>query len=310
MGRRRIGQEVMGFTRAERRGGLDEISAAIDWAPLERWLEGISPPGRGEAGWPPLALLKALLLGLWHDLSDVRLAEALEDRASFRRFCGFASGEATPERTAFVRFWRELVRRRLEGPLFHEVVRQLDARGLTVRTGTLVDATMVRAASRDDGQAGWKAYGKDAPAKGYKAHVATDEGGDIVRKVVVTAANLPDAQGMGRLLDRYPGRVWADSAYDQGALKDAIRRRHGEPKIVRRLHKRSREAVNAAKAAWNATIRPVRARIEKVFGTAKRSYGLGQARYMGRPRVSLQVHLTFIAYNLRRAANLLRAAPA
>ena len=108
MGRRRIGQEVMCFARADRRAGLDEISAAIDWAPLDRWLEGISPPGRGEAGWPPLALLKALLLGLWHDLSDVRLAEALEDRASFRRFCGFASSEATPERTAFVRFRREL----------------------------------------------------------------------------------------------------------------------------------------------------------------------------------------------------------
>jgi len=310
MGRRRIGQEVMGFARPERRSGLDEISAAIDWAPLARWLDGISPPGPGEAGWPPLALLKALLLAMWHDLGDEKLSEALEDRASFRRFCGFSTSEAVPERTAFVRFRRELVERRLEGPLFHEVVRQLDARGLTVRTGTLVDATMVRAASREDGQAGWKAYGKDAPAKGYKAHVATDEGGDIVRKVVVTAANLPDAAGMRHLLDRHPGRVWADSAYDQGRLKEMIRRRRGEPKIVRRMSRAGAEAMNAAKRAWNATISPVRARIEKVFGTTKRSYGLGQARYMGRPRVSLQVHLTFIAYNLRRAANLLRPAPA
>jgi len=165
MGRRRIGQEVLGFARSERRAGLDEISVAIDWDPLERWLDGISPPGRGEAGWPPLALLKALLLGLWHDLSDVRLAEALDDRASFRRFCGFSQTEAVPERTAFVRFRRALVRRRLEKPLFNEVVRQLDARGLTVRTGTLVDATMVRAASRDDGQAGWRPMGRMLPRR-------------------------------------------------------------------------------------------------------------------------------------------------
>ncbi|WP_442885519.1 transposase [Amaricoccus sp.] len=55
------------------------------------------------------------------------------------------------------------------------------------------------------------------------------------------------------------------------------------------------------KRAWNATIHPVRCWIEKVFGTAKRSYGLARARYLGRPRVSLQVHPTFIAYNLRRA---------
>ncbi len=310
MGRRRIGQEEMGFVRAERASELDALSAAIEWAPLERRLEAISPPGRGEPGWPPLALLKALLLGFWHDLSDVKLAEALDDRASFRRFCGFSRSEAVPERTAFVRFRRELVRRRLERPLFGEVVRQLDAKGLTVRTGTLVDATMVRAASPRDRQAGWKAYGKDAPQKGYKAHVATDESGDIVRRVSVTPANRHDATALARLLDRHPGRVWADSAYDGQAIHARIRRRRGSARIVRRLDPRSSPAANAAKRAWNAAIHPVRCRIEKVFGTAKRSYGMARARYLGRRRVSLQVHLTFLAYNLRRATSLLRAARA
>jgi transposase, IS5 family len=310
MGRRRIGQEVMGFAREERRSTLDDLDAAIDWAPLAGRLGAISPPGPGEPGWPPLALLKALLVGFWHDLSDVRLAEALEDRASFRRFCGFSATEATPERTAFVRFRRELVRRRLDRVLFNEVVRQLDARGLTVRTGALIDATVIRAASRDDGQAGWKAYGPDAPVKGYKAHVATDEAGDIVRKIAVTAANVHDAKGARGLIDRHPGRVWADGAYDQGAPEARIRRRNGAAMIVRRVDKASRERWNAAKRAWNAAIHPVRCRIEKVFGTAKRGYGLRRARYMGRRRVSLQVHLTFLAYNLRRAVTLLRPAAA
>ena len=54
----------------------------------------------------------------------------------------------------------------------------------------------------------------------------------------------------------------------------------------------------------------MRCRIEKVFGTAKRSYGMARARYLGRRRVSLQVHLTFLAYNIRRATALLRAARA
>jgi IS5 family transposase len=66
-------------------------------------------------------LFRALLLATWHDLSDVRLAESLDDRASFRRFCGFAAHEPTPERTAFVRFRRELVRRGLDGALFEEI---------------------------------------------------------------------------------------------------------------------------------------------------------------------------------------------
>jgi IS5 family transposase len=78
-----------------------------------------------------------LLLATWHDLSDVTLAEALDDRTSFRRFCGFAAHEPTPERTAFVRFRRELVRRGLDRVRFDAVTRQLEAKGVMVRTGTL-----------------------------------------------------------------------------------------------------------------------------------------------------------------------------
>ena len=72
------------------RGGtsLDDVSRLVDWSELDRVLASISASAKGEPGWPPLALLRALLLATWHDLSDVRLAESLDDRASFRRFCG------------------------------------------------------------------------------------------------------------------------------------------------------------------------------------------------------------------------------
>ena len=309
MAHRRIGQEAFGFAGAERgrSAGLDELDAVLDWTRLERDLAGIYAAAKGEPAWPPLALFKALLLGLWHDLSDVRLAEALDDRASFRRFCGFSLREPTPERTAFVRFRAELVRRGLEAKLLAAVVRQLEARRLVVRGGTLVDATVVRAASRDDDEAGWNAYARGGPVKGYEAHISTDEAGGIVRKVAVTPANLQDCRGLEAVLPKRPGRVWADAAYDQVASRDRIRAAGGTARVCWRINPRSRPAYNAAKRAWNATIRPVRARIEKVFGTAKRSYGLGRARYLGLARTSLQAHLTAIAYNLRRAANLLRA---
>ena len=75
---------------ADPRGGtsLDEVAALVDWAELDGMLAGISASPKGEPGWPPLALFRALLLATWHDLSDVRLAEALDNRASFRRFRG------------------------------------------------------------------------------------------------------------------------------------------------------------------------------------------------------------------------------
>jgi transposase, IS5 family len=310
MSRRRIGQEAFGFVQGERgrNGRLEAIAAAIDWTAIERLLVGIHAAAKGEPAWPPLALFKALLLGFWYDLSDVALAEALDDRASFRRFCGFGSSEATPERTAFVRFRRELVRRKLDAKLFQAVVRQIEARGLVVRTGTLVDATVIEQASKTDGEADWCVYAGPhrTPVKGYKGHVAADEAGGIVRKLVVTPANVHDAQGLEPVLPARPGRVWADSAYDQAASHARVRAKGGVPRIARRVSKRMAAAKAAARRAWNRTVASVRCRVEKIFGTAKGSYGLGRARYVGLARVSLQVHLTLMAYNLTRACALLR----
>ena len=70
-------------------------------------------------------MFKALLLSIWYDLSDVKLAEALDDRASFRGFCGFSADETTPERTPFVRFRRLLVAYKLDRTLFEAVTVQL-----------------------------------------------------------------------------------------------------------------------------------------------------------------------------------------
>ncbi|GAN75525.1 transposase [Acidiphilium multivorum AIU301] len=92
---------------------------------------------------------------MWHDLSDVKLAEALDDRASFRWFYGFVRLETTPERTAFVRFRRLLVARRLDGGLFEAITAQLKAKAITVKTGTLVNTTIIASANKDDGEGRW-----------------------------------------------------------------------------------------------------------------------------------------------------------
>ncbi len=131
MAQRRIGQEAFRFgAKAGRRTSLDALSSLIDWAPVGRILAGLYPSAKGEKAWPPLAMFKALLLATWYDLSDVVLAEALSDRASFRRFCGFARDEATPERTAFVRFRRQLVERGLDRNLFEASCAILSPRAL------------------------------------------------------------------------------------------------------------------------------------------------------------------------------------
>src|SRR3712207_9497132 len=111
MARRRIGREDL-IARPEPRAAssLAELAALLDWAEIDRALAGISAAAKGEPGWPPLALFRGLLLATWHDLSGLRLAEAADDRASFRRFCGFVAHQPTPERTPFLRFPRQPLR--------------------------------------------------------------------------------------------------------------------------------------------------------------------------------------------------------
>ena len=314
MARRRIGQEDL-IARPEPRTALPllELAALLDWAEIDCYLVGISAAAKGECGWPPLALFRGLLLATWYDLSDVKLAVALNDRTSFRRFCGFAAHEPTPERTAFVRFRRELVRRDLDRTLFEAVTRQLEAKGVMVRTGTLVDATVrgmprtPSASVRKDDEARWAGHRRRKPVHGYKAHVATDEGAGLVRGVEITTANLHDAAELEAVLPPEAGDVHVDSACMGDKPSKAIQAPGGTPKVVQ-TGSWGGAAALARLAAHNAEVRRIRCRIEKVFGTCKRSYGMPRMRWLGLAKAGLQVRLTAVADNLRRTVTLLGAA--
>lgn len=310
MPRRRIGQETFGFDAADRRTALDELHGLIAWTPIEAALGAIPVAQRGEAAWPPLALFKALLIAVWHDLSDVKLAAAIEDRASFRRFCGFSRYEPTPERTAFVRFRKLLIARGLDDLLVDLVNQQLRARSVAVKTGTLVDATVIASASQGDGEAGWSGHRTRKALHSHKAQVAADADTGLVERVDVTPGNVHDGRAGGAVLPDDPGRVYADSAYRGSAFSDAVVAKGGEPRVVATPYW-AREGDTAAQAAFlarNGAIQRVRARIAKIVGTWKRSYGLRRMRWRGLAKAALQVRLTAIAYNLRRGVTLLRAA--
>ena len=288
---------------------LDALSELIDWQPISDLLAPLYPARKGEPGWPPLAMVKALLLAMWHDLSDVKLAEALDDRASFRRFCGFARLEATPERTAFVRFRRLLVAHRLDGGLFEAITAQLKAKAITVKTGTLVDATIIASASKDDGEGRWVKH-KGRPAiHGFKAHVGADASTALVEKVSVTPANVNDGRAGDAALPDDPGEVFADSAYRGACFRAAVRTKGGTPRVIlTAMWGRDEQETLARLDAWNRPIHRIRGRIEKIFGTWKRSYGLRRMRWRGLAKAAVQVHFTAIAYNLKRTLNILGTA--
>jgi len=298
MALRRIGQEVLRFgAKALRPTSLDQLLALIDVAPAERALARLYPSAMGEKAWPPLAMFKALLLATWYNLSDVALAEALSDRASFRRFCGFACDEETPERTAFVRFRRLLVAHGLDQSLFAAIARDLERKGACVRKGTLIDATIIASASKGDGEAAWAKHKSRGPSHGYKAHIAADKDTGIIRKVETTPANEADVAIGPEIIPDQPGEVYGDKAYDALSVEAAIEASGGVAKLLRKGH---RWLKAKTLEAHNRPLKPIRARIEKIFGTWKRSYHFRAMRWMGLAKAKLQVHLAAIAYNMKR----------
>lgn len=307
MGRRRIGQETLRLScQAGGVSSLDRLADLIDWTPIEVLLSDIHAAAKGEPAWPPLALFKAMLIATWYDLSDVKLAEALDDRASFRRFCGFSAHEATPERTAFVRLRRALSDRGLDQALFEAVTRQLKAKAIRVKTGTLVVATTIASACESDGDARWVKHKGRRAVHGFKAHVGADADTALVEEVAITPANVNDGKAGPKALPDDPGEVFADSAYRGHHFGAAVRAKGGIPRVIATgMWGEDTTKTLARLAAYNRPIHRVRGRIEKIFGTWKRSYGLRRMRWCGLAKAAVQVRLAAIAYNLKRVLNLL-----
>lgn len=307
MARRKIGQERFSFLDGAKPSELDGLDALVDWSEIDGSMADISCAPKGESGWPPLCLFKAFLLARWYDLSDIKLAEALDDRASFRRFCGFARHEPTPERTAFVRFRKALVERGLGDCLFDIITGQLRRQHVSVRQGTLIDATIIASASKQDEQARFIKHKNKTAVHGYKAHVASDETTDLVEKVGVTPANVNDGKAGCDVVPDKPGQVYADSAYRGSRFRKAVEDKGGVACVVQLgVWARDEAAAKQRLRDINRPIQRVRGRIEKIFGTWKRSYGMRAMAHRGLAKATLQVQLCAIAYNLKRSLNLLR----
>ena len=108
---------------------LERIAGAFDWSALDVIMAELRSARTGRPGWPPLVMLKALLLAQWYGLSDPELEDALSDRLSFRRFVGLPLDGGVPDETTLCRFRNELARRGLTERLLAAVDAQLTARG-------------------------------------------------------------------------------------------------------------------------------------------------------------------------------------
>lgn len=315
MARKRVGQMSWVDAAVSTRGGsrrnkLGEISALVDWSPFEHLLSEIHSASRGEASYPPLLMFKVLLLQRWHDLSDPGMEDALFDRLSFRSFVGLALSDDTPDHSTIWRFREHLATEGLIEPLMAELARQLDRRRMVLKQGTLIDATLVRAAARRPRMEEGKTSATDPDARfgtnnerrryafGYKLHVAVDGGSGLVRGARLTPANVQEIELATEMVQGDEQAVYADRGYDARRLHDHLAAAGIADGVMRRA--KTGRPLTPEAVAHNHLLSLRRRPVEKLFGTLKRSYRLDRAPYFNQARNTVALLLACFAYNLRR----------
>jgi IS5 family transposase len=312
---RKVGQPSFAeaFVEGGKNARLDRIAGLIDWLPLERLLAGIYASGTGRPSYPPLVMLKVLLLESWYGLGDPAMEEALSDRLSFRRFVGLGLEDKVPDYSTISRFRTLLTERGLADALFAEVTGQIEAKGLVIRSGTLIDATAIDAAAAEpsrqkgggrstaDPDASWVKRADGSARFGYKLHAAVDLGTGIVRRAVVTPANVADVDKGHELVIGDERSVYADKGYVGPRMRERLKASGIRDRVQHKAQKN--RPLTSRQHLRNKLIGRIRGRIEGVFGALKRSYGLARMRYMGLARNTAATLFTLMAWNLARAAD-------
>ncbi len=284
---------------------LKKIDDQINWRPFEKLMEPLYHPTLGRPSHPPLMMFKALLLQQWYVLSDPGLEEAICDRLSFQRFLGLSLIDPVPDETRICRFRNMLAQAGLGERLFGLLAEQLEAQGLIVRRGSLIDATLVKAqphaprkgeASPDPG-ADWTRRGQDGHF-GYKVHLTVDQGSGLLRRLALTAASVSESRLFEEMVIGDEAAVFADGAYAKDARKAALRSRGVYCGIINRAWRY--RAVTDRQKKRNKFFSRVRRAVERVIGTLKCRYGLERCRYIGGVRNRCHHWLVGICYNLKK----------
>ena len=258
-------------------------------------------------------MVKVLLLQQWVGAGDEVMERRLRNDFSFMRFTGVGTQRRGPDHSTISRFRTALAEAGLAEAVFEEVNRQLEEAGMILKEGTIADSTIVAAATRRP-EGGERTGDPDALPEnreshlhGYKTHVGVDKDTMVVRKVRVVQASGNDLKSPWEMIVGDEKAFHADRGYSGEPLSEVLRSMGIKDRTMRRAVRTRGPLVRWAKRR-NETISALRAPVEAVFGTCKRSLGMRRARYVGMTKVTGELHLKFTAYNLLRLDRTLRDA--
>ncbi|QTO20721.1 IS5 family transposase [Burkholderia seminalis] len=302
--------ENLGKKRVTRRQRfLAEMETVVPWRRLLSVIEPYYP--KGERGRPPIGLermLRIYFLQQWYSLSDEGLEDALYDSIAMRAFAGIAlAREDMPDATTLLKLRRLLVEHELTRKLFDEIGIELCERGLMMKEGTLVDATIFEAPpstknaekSRDPEMHQTK-KGNEWHF-GMKAHIGMDADAGMVHSVITTAANESDVSQAHALLHGHEPEAFGDAGYTGVDKREEMKGRALKWHVAFRRSKIKAMPQGMLKdlvIAVERTKAQIRARVEHAFHVVKNLFGHRKVRYRGLARNTAQLFSLFALANL------------
>ena len=207
---------------------LEEMDRVIPWKELLQVIKGYYPKaGNGRQPMPLERMLRIYFMQQWYGLSDPAMEDALYDSESMRRFAGIdIAADVIPDETTILHFRHLLEKHNLTRKIFEKTKQYLSEKGLLLREGTIVDATIISAPSSTKNQNNARDPEMKQTKKGnqwyfgMKAHVGTDTGRGLTHSVVVTDASVHDSQVMDELLHGEEQAVYGDRAYTSKKKKE------------------------------------------------------------------------------------------
>ncbi len=298
--------------RTRKREFLDEMNLVVPWTELVSLIAPHAPAPGAKGGRPPFAaetMLRIHFLQQWFNLSDPAMEEALYDMALFREFVGLDAGEDNlPDESTILRFRHLLETHSLSLQILATVNATLAAKGLLLKSGTVVDATLIAAPSSTKNSSGERDPEMHQTKKGnqwhfgMKAHIGVDADSGLVHTVVGTAANVNDVTQAHALVHGEETDVFADSGYQGVDKREETRGIEANWHVVMRPGKRKVLDKNTPMGAimdkLEQTKARIRAKVEHPFRVIKRQFGHVKVRYRGLAKNTAQLHTLFALSNL------------
>jgi IS5 family transposase len=295
--------------RTRRRVFLEEMDHVVPWSELVALISPFMPEGR--RGRPPFAvevMLRIHFMQQWFNLSDPAMEEALHDMALFRDFAGLGGwDERVPDETTILRFRRVLEKHKLAPKILQTINDLLRSKGLMLRAGTVVDATLIAAPSSTKNAEGERDPEMKQSKKGnqwyfgMKAHIGVDAESGLVHTVRGTAGSVNDVLEANALLHGEETEAFGDAGY-----RGAHKRPDAKPDVrwnvamrpgKRRALDKTRES-NQLIDELERLKASIRAKVEHPFRVIKRQFGHVKVRYRGLAKNTAQLHTLFALSNL------------